>query len=102
MITRSELEKLYEDETGLQANRGQARIDNLEKFVKNNGIKNLSDLNIFDDVNFIRRSNYRWWAGAQHGDTMLLGYTSKRQAFTYKNCIFVQSDAMKEMDYQWP
>lgn len=91
-ITREMLEKSYEDATGLDARRGSGRIDNLQAWVGKHKIKNFQ---IFNDTNKMSRDYHngiKWWAGAQRGDTICLGYTSGRGSFVYKNAIFAQSD----------
>lgn len=96
--TREEIEKMYEDETGLRATQGQARIDRLEKFLIDNGLT-LGQVYIFDDTDKIGKDYHagiRWNAGTQHGDTILLGQTSGRGNFVFKNAIFAQSDEIGE------
>jgi hypothetical protein len=86
------LKRCYEDATGLDARRGRARIENLANWTKEHGVENFQ---IFNDTDKIRRDweqGTRWYAGTQHGDTILLGYTSGRGSFVYKNAIFAQSD----------
>jgi len=91
-MNREMLERCYEDATGLDARRGQGRIDNLESWIAEHKIKNFQ---IFNDTDKPARDwerGIRWYAGTQHDDTICLGYTSGRGSFVYKNVIFAQSD----------
>ena len=56
MMNRNELEKLYEDQTGLSARRGSTRIDHMESVVNEFGLS-ASDFHLVDDPNEI---NYGW------------------------------------------
>lgn len=93
MTTREMLEQAYEDATGLDVRRAAARIDNLEKWINEHDLENFT---IFNDPNKpgrdYNRDGTRWYAGAENGDTICLGYTSARQAFAYKNAVFAKSD----------
>jgi hypothetical protein len=89
-FTREELEKIYEDATGLDARRGSSRIDILEAWIKEHKIEKFR---LYDDPNKSHRDyqkGVRWYAGSQNGDTIMLGYTNKGQRCT--NAVFAQSD----------
>ncbi len=92
-MNREQLEKFYEDETGKKAYQGGVRIDHLEAFVREMNITDISQISIFDDRNKMKR-DYRkgqsWYAGKQHDDTMLLGYTNGPGGFC-QSAIFVET-----------
>ena len=90
-MNRKQLEKLYENETGLSAAQGQERIDKLERFVANNNISDVNQMEIVDDKNKMRRdyrNGIRWQPGKQIDDTILLGYTNGGGGYC-KSAIFV-------------
>ena len=90
--TRNEIAKFYETETGLSANRGEARVDRLEKFLSDNGI-GIGDVTVYNDTKKMSR-DYRngiaWSAGKQHGNTICLGYSSGNGYGNYKSAIFAK------------
>lgn len=86
---RIKLEEMYEDSTGLCSRRGSARIDVLEQMV--NSPDQVSE--IVDDINIM--DSDRWWKqGEVRGDTVCLGYTSKRVG--WKNAVFAIIPHMEE------
>lgn len=94
-MKRRKLEQMYKDATGLSAPRGSKRIDRLIEWIEQHDLKNFIIYNNPHKMRRDFRKGIRWYAGTQHGDTVLLGYTSRKGFFNTKNAVFAQSDEIE-------
>ena len=101
MMNRNELEKLYEDQTGLSARRGSARIDQMESVVNEFNLSSI-DFHLVDDpdeINYGWQEGRSWHVGKRIGNTVCLGYTNKgSRRDNCVNAIFmvIDGDGLEE------
>ncbi len=99
-MNRNELETLYTEQTGLNAKRGERRIDILENEVKARGLK-AGQFHLIDspsEINNGWRKGRRWWAGKEIDNMVCLGYSNKgTRRDNCTNAVFMVIDT----DIDW-
>lgn len=97
-MTREQLEKIYEDETGLDAKRGSRRVDQLEEIVTRFSLSE-NDFTITDEpdeINYGWRNGRKWSVGSQIGNKFCLGYSNRgTRRDNCHNAIFVTVPALE-------
>lgn len=76
-MNRQQLEKMYEEKTGLDARRGASRIDIMERVIKEKGVANFDLIDDPEEINYGWQEGRRWSAGTQIDNKICLGYTNR-------------------------
>ena len=89
-MNRQQLEKMYEEKTGLSAQRGSGRIDIIERVIKEQGVTKFDLIDDPDEINWGWQEGRRWSAGAQIDNKICLGYTNRgTKRNNCRNAIFM-------------